>query len=110
MPASDPLSIDQQTADQPVAVDRYQLFIDGAEVPATMGERIERRHPSTQTLVASYACANERDVAAAVDAAKRALGTASWRDLTADARAALLLRAADALQAGERDLARVIAA
>ena len=73
------------------------LFIDGKEVPARSGATFPSLSPTTGEVVHVVAAAGEPDVAAAVDAARRAFpewSTASYVD-----RRRTLLAAADALEA-----------
>jgi len=84
----------------------YELFIGGQSRPAPGLPRIERRHPATQELVATFACASQENVADAVAAAKGA--AQAWRQRTPAERSALLLAGAQALEARELELAACI--
>ena len=70
-----------------------ELFIDGAWRPAASGARLEIRDPATSERVGSTALASAADVDLAVAAAARAFP--GWAGQHPDARARILLRAAD---------------
>ena len=70
-----------------------ELFIGGAWRAAKSGRRLEIHDPATGERVGSTALADAADVDLAVAAAKRALP--GWAEMHADARAAILHRAAD---------------
>src|SRR3954447_8258970 len=82
----------------------YDLFVDGAWLPAATGRTSERRSPSTGQLVGRYARGGEVDVDRAVAAARRAFDESPWPTLAAPKRSAILRRVADLL----RDRADVI--
>ena len=85
-----------------------QLRIGGKPRPAASGATFERRNPISGEVVTVAAAASDADAAAAVDAAAGAL--AAWSALGPNARRALLLAAADLLQARTPDfIARVAA-
>jgi acyl-CoA reductase-like NAD-dependent aldehyde dehydrogenase len=88
----------------------YDLFIGGARARAQSVERLERRNPSTQSLVATYPRASAAEVAQAVAAARRALDSPGWRDLTPADRSALLERCALAVERASERLAEIIEA
>jgi acyl-CoA reductase-like NAD-dependent aldehyde dehydrogenase len=85
-----------------------QLRIGGAPRPAASNATFERRNPISGEVVSVAAAASEADAAAAVDAASSALP--AWSALGPNPRRALLLKAADLLQARTSDfIARVAA-
>lgn len=71
------------------------LFVDGAWVRASGGERIDIVDPATEEVWGSVPDASAEDVDRAVDAADRAFRGAGWSDLAPSARAEYLLRFAD---------------
>lgn len=82
------------TVDVRTDVRELRHWIDGASI----GEpSIERLSPATNRLIAVVADATQADVDAAVAAANRAFGTASWQQTTHTDRASLLERFADAI-------------
>jgi vanillin dehydrogenase len=76
---------------------KVDFIIDGAAVPATSGATYARRDPVTGGVASEAAAASEADVAKVVDAAARAFP--AWSETGPSARRALLLKAADLLDA-----------
>jgi vanillin dehydrogenase len=74
-----------------------QLLIAGREVPARQGATFERRHPVTGEVASRAAAASTSDAAAAADAAQEAFP--AWSALGPSARRAVLMKAADLLEA-----------
>jgi aldehyde dehydrogenase (NAD+) len=71
----------------------YHNFIDGCWVPSVSGAVFENRNPADQReLIGLFQKSDRRDVAVAIDAARRAY--ASWRLVPAPRRAEILFRAA----------------
>jgi len=67
------------------------LFINNEFVPATSGEKIETINPYDESVIATVEAAGEKDVDAAVAAARAAFKTGSeWRNLTPQERGVLL--------------------
>jgi len=81
---------------QSLVVDGSQL-IGGEWVPSHSGETIEVRNPANRELIARVPRGDASDVESAVQAAERAFP--AWRDLNATARARLLFRWADLIDA-----------
>jgi benzaldehyde dehydrogenase (NAD) len=77
------------------------LLINGQDQPASGGKMFERRNPLSQEVASRAAAATPSDADAAVAAASAAL--AAWSALGPNARRALLLKAADVLDA-KRDV------
>lgn len=84
------------------------LLIDNEDVPAAGGGTFERRSPLTGELASRAAAATLEDAHAAVDSAARA--AVNWRSVGPSARRALLLAAAEALQARTRDFVAAMTA
>jgi len=82
------------------------LFIDGRWVPAQDGARLDIPDPATFERVGSTALAGAADIDAAVQAAKRALP--GWSATHPDARARILHRAADLIEARVADIADLL--
>ena len=78
-----------------------ELRIGGKAHPAANGATFERRNPISGDVVTRAAAATDADGAAAVDAAAEALP--AWSALGPNKRRALLLKAADLLQARTPD-------
>ena len=83
-----------------------ELFIDGGWRPAQAGRRLEICDPATGELVGSSALAGASDVDLAVAAARRALP--GWAGTHPDARARILHRAADLIEARLAEIADVL--
>ncbi len=84
------------------------LFIGGESVPALDGRTTEDLNPYTGEVHAVVAAAGPADVTRAVDAAQEAF--ARWSVTTPSARRAVLLRAADLLEARAPEVVRLMAA
>ena len=78
----------------------FDLFIDGAWVAPTAGERFETRNPADEQPLAVVAQGGPEDVAAAVHAARAALP--AWRDLGGHERARFLYALARQIQKNAR--------
>jgi len=78
--------------------------IDGRQVPAASGATLENWEPATGALSGSLPDSDAADVAAAVEAARRAFP--GWSATAASERSRLLRRLADALRARLPELAR----
>jgi len=92
-----------EATDHVAIADRYGLFIDGGFVRPKSGKYFATTNPATEAALSKVAQANQRDVDAAVSAAKRALP--SWRKLSGDDRARYLFRIARVLQERAREFA-----
>ncbi len=83
----------------------FHNLIGGEFVPAQSGKTFERRNPAdTRDLVGVFADSDERDVHAAVEAAKAAFP--HWSKVPAPKRGEILLRAAELLQARKEQYSR----
>jgi acyl-CoA reductase-like NAD-dependent aldehyde dehydrogenase len=85
------------------ALTDWDLYIDGAWVPPSSGERFPTLNPFNQQAWATISQADEADVAAAVAAARRAFEH-GWRQTSGLERGRLMNRLADLL---ERDADRM---
>ncbi|MEF2978620.1 aldehyde dehydrogenase family protein [Subtercola sp. YIM 133946] len=83
-----------------------QLFIDGGWTTAS-AEPIATYNPATAEVIDEVGSASSSDVDAAVDAARRALGSADWAGLLPVQRARLLFRLADLIEQNADELARL---
>jgi aldehyde dehydrogenase (NAD+) len=83
-----------------------QVWIDGAWVPASSGRMIELVSPDTEQVIGTVAEADERDMDAAVAAARAAFDTGPWSRKGPAGRVQLLKRMAEHLEAREREIAR----
>ncbi len=87
-------------------MERYQHFINGEWLDAEGGETMAVDDPATEEIIAQVPAGDERDVARAVETAKRAFG--EWRWLSANARAELLHEAAHKTRAHWDDLVTLL--
>jgi aldehyde dehydrogenase (NAD+) len=83
----------------------YHNFIDGAWVPSVSGDVFENRNPAdSDDLIGVFQKSTRRDVARAIEAARRAYE--HWRLVPAPRRAELLFRAAQLIAERKEALAR----
>ena len=83
----------------------YGNLIDGSWVPARSGATFENRNPAdTEEVIGLFARSDEADVAAAVEAARRAWD--GWRLMPAPRRAEILYKAAALLVERKEEYAR----
>ena len=80
-------------------------FIDGAFMDSADGAVSERISPSHGTVVSKAAKGGEAETEAAIAAARRAFDDGRWSRLSGKARAAVLLKVADQIEANEERLA-----
>jgi acyl-CoA reductase-like NAD-dependent aldehyde dehydrogenase len=88
--------------------DHSQLFIGGEWTAPAGTETIPAYSASTEERIGSFPEADPADIDAAVSAARRALTSPEWADITQSERAALMRRFADVLEAGKDDRARLV--
>ncbi|MDX6596337.1 MAG: betaine-aldehyde dehydrogenase [Gaiellales bacterium] len=86
-------------------VETYPVLIGGERRQALSGETIDARNPATGELIGRFPRCGERDVAAAVAAAREAFP--AWRATPASERAARLLELVEALGRRQEELARI---
>ena len=84
----------------------YQLFINGEWREGSEGQVMTSQNPATGEDWASFACASSADVDQAVAAARGAMESAEWRDMTQTNRGKLLSRLADLIERDAADLGR----
>jgi acyl-CoA reductase-like NAD-dependent aldehyde dehydrogenase len=89
----------------------YGLFIDGQWTAASSGEKLERRYPANNdTVVATFAKANDEDVDSAVRAARKAFDNGPmWSKAPARQRANVLRKTADKIRDEMDELSRLLA-
>ena len=79
-------------------------YVGGEWAPAQSGRTYQKHNPANPTeVVGEFPASGEEDVAASVKAAAKAFP--SWSDTPAAGRAAVLMRAADAIEARVEDMA-----
>lgn len=84
-----------------------KLLIGGHWVDAASRKAIDVIDPSTEEPWASVAAGGAEDVDLAVSAARAALDSPQWRDLTPAARARLMMKLADLIERDSEELARI---
>lgn len=82
----------------------HGLLIGDARPESVSRVRFETRNPATGQVIASVAKAGNEDIDQAVRAARAAFEHAAWRGMSATARARLMLRYADLLEANAEEL------
>ncbi len=85
---------------------RVNFIIDGEAVPAASGATFTRKDPVTGEVASEAAAAAEADVAKVVEAAHRAFPT--WSETGPSQRRALLLKAADLVEARTADFSKAM--
>jgi aldehyde dehydrogenase (NAD+) len=79
-------------------MEKFQMFINGAYVDAVGGRTMPVVDPGTGETFAQVPCGDERDVHAAVMAAREAFESGVWSGMTPQARAQVLIRFADLVE------------
>ncbi|MDV3456500.1 aldehyde dehydrogenase family protein [Sphingomonas sp. HF-S4] len=87
------------------AASRHQLFIGGRWVDSQEGARFATHDPATGAELGQVAEARAGDADSAVAAARAAMDNPEWTEMKPAARAGLLLRLADALEANADEFA-----
>jgi betaine-aldehyde dehydrogenase len=85
----------------------YRPYIDGRFVDAQGERRIDVINPATQDVIAQIPNCNQRDVDAAVTAARRAFESSAWRETTAQERGRILFRLASIVRENAAALAEL---
>ncbi len=96
-------STSSQSAQLPELITHY---IDGAQLPSSAGETFEVLTPATNEVYCHGAAGQADDIELAVRAAERAF-LGPWSSLPARARATILMRFADAIEARDGRLAEL---
>jgi acyl-CoA reductase-like NAD-dependent aldehyde dehydrogenase len=85
----------------------HGLFIDGQEVPGSSGETLEVLNPATGEVIARTAHGTAQDIDVAIRSARRAFEDKEWGGMDIRARARLVNKLADALEARLPELFRL---
>jgi betaine-aldehyde dehydrogenase len=93
-----------------IMIDLPQLFIGGEWVDPAAGETIEVISPATEEVVGRVGAAGPADMDAAVAAARGTFDSGVWAEADPAERAAVLRRAADALEARAPELVDLLTA
>lgn len=88
-----------------LAPDLVTSFIDGAWVSARGGHRLPAFYPGNGEIISELQEADAEEVDRAVRSARRAFNDPAWRDMSVDARQAVLYRIADTIDAHALELA-----
>ncbi|MBI4230860.1 MAG: aldehyde dehydrogenase family protein [Planctomycetes bacterium] len=86
---------------------RTELFIKNEWRAASSGETFSVENPATEMVIAQVAKGGEKDVDAAVAAARGCFDSPEWRNLSGRKRAAMLFKAADLLTARRDEFAKI---
>ena len=86
---------------------RFDLFIDGQEIPGPKGARATLRDPASGHAIASVAIAGRDEALHALEAADRAFRESPWAQDDGALRARVLRRLADRLEADAESFARL---
>ncbi len=79
----------------------YLMFIDGKFVPAASGKTFNVFDPATEAVIATCPAGDAKDVARAVEAAKKAF-YGGWKNTSAQERGRVLFRIADRIRGPAR--------
>ena len=82
----------------------YPLYIDGEFCAGSDQQVLQTINPATEQPWASFDCASSDDVGRAVAAARHALQSGPWREMTATERGKCLYRLADLVADNAKDL------
>ncbi len=93
-----------ETLSQPAT---HGLFIDGAEAPGSSGETLDVLNPATGEVIARTAHGTAQDIDVAIRSARRAFEGKEWGGMDVRARARLVNKLADALEARLPELFRL---
>jgi phenylacetaldehyde dehydrogenase len=85
----------------------HRLLIGGQRQPAASGAHFVTHNPADGTEIALVACGMAEDIDAAVAAARRSFADRRWRGQSAAARAAVLWKLADLIEANGELLAQL---
>ena len=91
-----------------MAVERYQMFIDGKWVDAKSGETFDVINPATEEVIAKVPQSGREDAKAAIDAARRAFDSGVWSGKTPAERSTFLWKLADIVEKDTDRLAKIL--
>lgn len=83
----------------------FKMLIDGQWTEGAEGKVLDRISPAHGVLVSRYAAAGKRDAERAIGAARRAFDSGPWPTMTGAERSAMLLKAAELIDARRDELA-----
>jgi betaine-aldehyde dehydrogenase len=82
------------------------MYINGKFVPAASGKTFNVYDPATEAVIATCPAGDAKDVARAVEAAKKAF-YGGWKNTSAQERGRVLFKIADRIRARKDELARL---
>jgi len=88
-----------------IPVQSYKMYIDGEQVDAIGGRTSAVVDPGTGEVFAQVPCGDERDVEAAVTAARVAFDAGVWSDKSPQERSQIVIRFADLIEANAGTIA-----
>ena len=83
----------------------FKMLIGGQWTDGAEGRTLDRNSPAHGVLVSRYASATKEDAARDIAAARKAFDEGHWPNMTGAERAAILLKAADMIDARREELA-----
>ncbi|KAF9891230.1 hypothetical protein FE257_004794 [Aspergillus nanangensis] len=83
------------------------LFINNEWVPSSSGQKLPSINPATESVITSVHAATASDVDLAVSAAQAAFHSPTWQSIVGTARATLLNKLADLVEANQHILATI---
>lgn len=86
-------------------MESYKMFINGEQVDAIGGKTSSVIDPGTGEAFAQVPCGDERDVEAAVAAARAAFDSGIWSEMAPQERSRIVLRFADLIEANSGQIA-----
>lgn len=90
-----------------MALEKFQMLIDGQWVPAQSGKTFDSYNPATEQPWATFPFADEQDVDRAVQSAHNTFLSAAWASTTAAQRGKLLRRLGDLIADNTSQLAEL---
>ncbi len=90
---------------KPPPITDQKMFIDGKWVDSVSGKTFETINPATGDTICRVAEGDKADVDVAVKAARRALESKAWADMSPAQRGRLLYKLADLIEANAQELA-----
>ena len=91
----------------PITLPGRRLLIGGARVESLSGTRFETLNPATGVAITDVSLAEAADIDRAVKAARAALESGAWKNMTGAQRGRLLNKLADLLEENREELVRL---
>lgn len=87
-----------------MSIREYEHYIDNKWIGSESGKVVDRENPATGSVVSRFAQAGQKEVDAAVAAARKAFDQGPWPRMSAQERASILFRLADLIDANAERL------